>query len=454
MSLRRTCVLWLVAVTIPAPLLFAPPAAAGARRPNILVIVSDDQRPGTFVVMDATRKRWRQRGIAYRQAYVSSPLCCPSRASILTGQYPHNHGVKTNALSSKLRGRTTVQRWLDDAGYRTAIFGKFLNHWRGAPPFFDWWSIYHRKPRYYHAKFRVNGRIREPPGYSTDFITESAVTHLERLERIEDNDPWFLYVTPFGPHYPSLPAVRHRRIDVPSFNGNPATREEDLSDKPPFVRRTREGTARWARRTRKRQLRTLLSVDDLVRKMDRTLHRLHESSNTLMIFTSDNGLAWGEHGMRGRKTAAYEPNVRVPLMLRWPGVFPEGVVSHRLVSNIDIAPTIYDAVGVSDEVTTRVDGRSLLDESWERDEVLVQRARTGGNPVPPWTGLRSSTIMYAEYRLDPVFSEYYDLVADRWELENLLHNGDPSDDPDEAALHERLKDLRDCAGTVGLNACS
>ena len=233
----------------------------------------------------------------------------------------------------------------------------------------------------------------------------------------------------------------------------PSVYEEDRSDKPSFVSVHRHGEAQ-GRREREAQLRTLYSVDDLVGAVAGKLAALGEDGDTLVILTSDNGYFWGEHGQKS-KSLPYTEGIHVPLLLRYPGRVPPGTVDNRWASVTDVAPTVIHAAGAPPPGV--MDGGSLLLPS-TRTEHFVEYARDPGFRYPPWASLRDSASQYIEYYEDDgttvLFREYYDLVADPYQLENLLGDADPANDPDVSARSARLAQLATCAGQQGApNPC-
>ena len=455
--LRPGRALLLLTVAI-ATLTGGPPAPVDAvaqepvvERPNILVIVTDDQRSGTLDVMPATQRLFKQRGTRYANAFATSPLCCPSRASIMTGQYPHNHGVRKNDQSDQLIQETTLQYYLQQNGYLTGIAGKYLNGWKeteASPPYFDRWATVddsnYRKV-YFDFLANVNGVVRSPRDYSTDFIAKMSVRFMRQFEA-EDETPWFMYVAPFASHKPFEPERRYRDVATPQWFGNPSVTEGDRSDKPPWVQ-DRNVRLPGGRAVARLQSRTLMSADDLVRSVFNSMTRLEETRDTLAIFISDNGYLWGEHGLASKRFP-YTGAIKVPLMVRWPGVIPEKAIDERLAANIDVAPTILQTVGISP--AHAVDGRSLFADQ-PREKLLFEYfgSRLGGD-VPAWASLRSLAYQYVEYYEDggatPLFTEYYDLVNDPFQLENLLQDGDPTNDPQATLLSVELARIRDCEG--------
>lgn len=434
----------------------APPqrrAEAAPERPNVLIIMTDDQRTN-LSTMPKTREIFLQGGREYKNAFTAVPNCCPARATVMTGRYPHNHHVENNDDAYNLEQSTTLQHYLqDDAGYRTSIFGKYLNGWKAksdAPPHFDEYAIHQPfSNMYYDSKYTVNGDTRSVDGYATDFLADKASRFIRDGEDADDT-PWLMYVTPNAPHPPSQPKRSYRDANVPDWNGNAAVFEKNLNDKPRYVRE-QNVSFKEGNQFRKRQLRTLMAVDDMVAQIFKTMRRQGENSETIAIFTSDNGYMWGEHGISD-KWVPYEDSVHIPLILRFPGQIPSGSRDNRLVVNADIAPTIVDALDIEIDGPD-MDGKSLLDESWERSEILIEYGFQIAEVSPQvleWSGLRSKDDVYTEYYKDDElrFREYYDLDADPWELKNLLRDGDPSNDAPAAARAAELAAVKDCAGTT------
>jgi arylsulfatase A-like enzyme len=436
------------ALAVPTPL-----TRAQEERPNILVIITDDQR-ASISFMPQTVEWLQEGGTRFSRAFATTPLCCPSRASIFSGQYAHNHGVKLNHHAGKLRQGTTIQRHLQDAGYRTGIVGKYLNEWDLSrnPPFFDRWAVMTRE--YFGADANIDGSRKRVSQYSTDFVAEHAASLIEDFDAMGDERPWLLYVSPWAPHRPWTPAPEYENSPVGRWDGNPAVRERDKSDKPPYVQRA-HATLAAGRESRRGELRALRSVDDLVGDMFRTLQATGELDRTLVFYLSDNGVMWGEHGLL-RKPFPYRQAVRVPLVMWWPGHVPEGAVDSRMVANIDIAPTIVEAAGLAD-TSPPMDGWSLLGEH-VRKRILVEAWDWRVRPVTGrWASLHTWRFSYTEYyrRRSPgiVFREHYRRRADPWELVNLFRDGKPSNDPHKAPLHRVLNAMRRCRGTAGSASC-
>ena len=434
-------------------------AEAQGTPPNILLIVTDDQRAtDTMGVMPTTRRYFRGGGREFTNAFATTPLCCPSRAAILTGRYAHNTGVRRNTWHG-LDLTTLFPRLLAQSGYRTAMAGKFLNGWkRRQLPYFDHWALLRLAfSTYVRPRFNVDGQNRRFEGYSTDVIGRHSVDFLRLFDQEDDDAPWFLYVAPIAPHYPWTPAPRHAHTRIPRWSGNPAVLERDRSDKPGYVRSENHTLAGGAR-VRTGQLRTLMAVDDMVGRIFRRLESLDEKRDTLAIFTSDNGFVWADHsfggeaGTAGEKRVPYSASVKVPLLLRWPGHVEAGSVDRRLVANVDIAPTVLSAAGiVPNPAQPPLDGRPLLGPG-QRARILLEYWRETRRQVPTWASLRTRRFQYVEYyRQDGrrFFREYYNLVHDRWQLRNLLADRTTSNDPNVSALQAQLRRDRRCAGGAG-----
>lgn len=448
-------VLLAVGLIATAPLVPDPDARAQVPAddpPNILLIVTDDQRAGSLDVMDRTRRFFRKGGRRFPNAYATSPLCCPSRASIMTGRYPHNHEVRQNDDAANLIQETTLQYYLKQSGYLTGVAGKYLNSWKEAeadPPYFDRWAViddtsYGKVYRKFIAN--VDGKVVRPGGYSTSFIADRSIDMLASFEE-DDRRPWFMYVAPFAAHKPFVPHPRYRNALTPAWFGNPAVGESDRSDKPPWVqdRRVRLPGGRAVARV---QYRTLMSADDMVARITKALKAYGEKQETLAIFISDNGYLWGEHGLASKRFP-YTAAVEVPLYVRWPGEIKARSVDERLAANIDIAPTIAEIVGFTPAPEHPMDGRSLFAPE-VREKILLEYFAGGLGNVPPWASLRSATYQYVEYgdARVPTFREYYDLELDPFQLENLLGDGDPTNDPAGALLTTDLQQARQCRGTA------
>jgi arylsulfatase A-like enzyme len=418
-------------------------------RPNILIINLDDMRAtGTLGVMPRVREYFQQRGRTYPRNYASTPLCAPSRASLLTGRYPHNHGVTGNGLDAEVAAldqSAMIQGYLRAAGYNTAMTGKYLNPWPLSrnPSHWDRWRVV---GGYTDASYNDQGNVRRIPGYYTLVMGDHAVASLAQFEQ-QDDKPWLLYIAPIAPHSPSTPEAVYATAQVPAWTRPPSFNEPDISDKPT--------TARWSPRdpasmeqVRTEQLRTLMSVDDMVDRVVDEMTRLGEDERTLAIFTSDNGYFWGEHRFQGKRLPYEEAQV-VPLLVRWPGHVPPGTTDDRLVSNVDMLPTLLEAAGVSPILKAPLDGISLFSPA-RRTHLLIEYGRSLDAPLPPWTAVRSPGVQYTQWydaaSGAPTENEYYDVAGDPFQLTNILGDGIPSNDPDLTSWRGMVTALRSCAG--------
>jgi N-acetylglucosamine-6-sulfatase len=483
------------------------PARGGeGQRPNLVVVMTDDQ---TLDMLDArylpnTVGLLQDRSTGFTD-FVTQPLCCPSRAEFLTGQYPHNNGVFTNnpGYATLRHERNTLPVWLQRAGYRTALVGKYLNRYtdavglRPAPGFSLWYQLMNF--RYRHALIDRNGdQFRAGAHqYVTNLLTSRA---RDFVRRARGPRPFFLWLSYLAPHSGGgvgarpescesplpVPATRDegRFADEP-LPQPPSFNEANVNDKPSFVRglpplesaQVDRMTA-WYRCA----LEALQSVDRGVRGLVRTLRSTGEWRNTVVVFTSDNGFLYGQHRLPLQKSRPYEEALRVPLLMRLPRSALNGNPTVHEISvptaGVDLAPTLLDLAGATPcagNGRCRVlDGRSLLPllrghgSGWPTDRAFLAEivAKEEADPSFPcsFSSVRTPTRAYSEYPTvrDPDTgtcvpsdeAELYHLDDDPFELDNLLAgNPSPPIDAERAALEARMEALRTCAGTSGVNAC-
>ena len=423
-----------------------PSRAARQTRPNIILIMTDDQRANTLWTMPRTRRLLVRKGVKFQNGFVSNSLCCPSRASTLTGQYSHSTGVYTNYMPfggfRAFKDKSTVATWLNRAGYRTALIGKYFNqykNYRYVAPGWDEWHVFSSRPGngggFYSYKLSVNGEEKgfghRPRHYSTDVLARRAL----RFVRSSDK-PFFLNFTPFAPHG-DVPAPRHEGMFE---NKNPPIRpsydEEDVSDKPEWVRELRKiGDVHL----RLRNLETLVAVDEAIGKLVRLLRKQGELRNTFIVFTSDNGKGWGEHRWSD-KSDPYRGSTQVPFVVRYDRwVQGNRVDAKHLVLNMDLAPTFADLANVG--LPIDADGRSLEPvlrrnaRNW-REDFLLEHLEDKRD-VPSYCGIRSLKWLYVAY--DTGEEELYNLTKDPYELENLANNLDHASTV--SNLRDRVKKL-------------
>ena len=444
--------------------------SAPAQRPNVLVIMTDDQTVESLRVMTNVQNLLARQGTSFANSFVSYALCCPSRATFLTGQYPHNHGVQSNQAPTggyyKLDSSNTLPVWLQRAGYFTAHVGKYLNGYgtrnaREVPPGWNDWhgAVDPSTYRFYGYTINENGTPKtygnDPASYQADVYTEKALAILRA--RAPQAQPFFLslaYLAPHsgGPREPGdpanlatpVPAPRHRnRFSAEPLPQPPSFNEADMSDKPAAMRnRPLLGPARIAaiRENYQQRLESLLAVDEGVGRIVAELERLGELDRTLIVFTADNGFFHGEHRVALGKVLLYEPSIRVPLIVRGLDV-RAGRLSSVPVSNIDLAPTIAAAAGATPG--RRLDGRSLLPIlrdpgiGWGRD-LLVEREPGAAT----FAAIRTPRYVYAEHGSGE--KELYDLGVDQHQLASK--HADSAYDAVRTRLAQRLFDLRRCAG--------
>lgn len=435
----------------------APLSQRHPARPNILIIVTDDQRAGTMAQLPQTQQWLRAHGTRFEQAFVTTPQCCPSRSTIFSGRYAHNHGVKDNHQALNLDQSATMQAYLD-ARYHTGIFGKYLNSWplRRKPPYADEWATTPRSGVYRGAKYNIDGVVQRVRQYDTTFLSDLAVNFV--TQNTPSNRPWLLYLAPMAPHTPFTPQKKYADAPVSPMQVNPAMREDDpavdpggLSDKPQYVQDS-GFTFKRGRKLHDAQARTLMSVDDMIARLHSALKTSGELNNTLVIFTSDNGLLWGEHSRNG-KAVPYTPSIKVPFLMSWPdGGYGARQKDSRLIGNVDIAPTVLDAAGIRAPSHPEMDGHSLLDSTVGRDRMLTEFWDRNTADVPTWASERTLNHQYVEYYRPgetlPFFREYYDLASDPYQLHNLLGDTDRSNNPTGhvARLSRELRADRTCAG--------
>ncbi len=425
---------------------------AASPPPNIIFIVTDDQRAtdDTMQVMPKTLQWFRDGGTEFTSAYATTTACCPSRASIFSGRYTHNHGVRQNDSSQNLDQRFTVQHYLKANGYLTGLYGKYFNAWnlRRNPPDFDKWAIWISG---YGPPIRLNeqGVMRTVDNYATTYIADAATTFIQNSES-NDSQPWFLDLSTTAPHYPFQPEAKYADAPTPPYNTKPSYYEADRSDKSPYIQMRSDDEASMLH-DRIQQLRTLMSVDDMVDRVFQTLEATGEASNTLVVFTSDNGYSWGEHGLEA-KGEPYLESVQIPLFLRWPDHVGSGATDSRLVTNLDLPATALDVAGISPEIP--MDGHSLLG-THSRDHVLLDFYGFGGQHfLRDWAALLTHGYHYLEWfdatpsESSVRFREYYDLSTDPYQLENVLSDGNVANDPDTSLLEAQLIQDLSCSGST------
>ena len=453
----------ITALKTPEELSASSPAST-SQRPHIVVILTDDQRPETLRAMPRTRALLAQRGVTFPQAFAPTATCCPSRVSLLTGADAPRSGVWTNWLPyggfekfhrSGLESQT-IATALSAAGYRTGLVGKYLNNYTSAsvrssetgdadyiPPGWSYWSAQVENPDasgvetdpYYDytmmrraapdAPVSYTEYGRTASDYSTDVFAADAVSFIAESA---DDSPLFLLYSPRAPHKPMTPAPRHRDAVVPDLDvpGNTGTSQ----GKPSWVRNAQTPTLAKIRDAQRTQARMMLSVDESVEDIVEALDVKGVLRDTLIVFVSDNGLMWGEHGLFGRKNFPYTETMRVPLIMRWDARLPSGARDSRLVTMSDLAVTIVEAAGAQ-RPAGMLDGIDALGAQ-TRDGFLMAAWRNRGpaeRRMPAYCGWRTrdfSYVRYAPTALSASVEELFDLRRDPGQTRNLIGSPDPA----------------------------
>ncbi|MBE0683114.1 MAG: sulfatase [Anaerolineales bacterium] len=441
-------------------------------RPNIIFILTDDQPYHTVDYMPFVKNELMANGVVFENGLVTTPLCCPSRASIFSGQYAHNHQVLNNTLprggASKFNDEDCVAIWLQEAGYRTAYFGKYMNGYediepRGyVPPGWDVWKAFLGKnldtnedagnlQYYFNFSMSENGSEVEYPrsreNFSTDVVTNNALAFIREAR----DEPFFMAIGYYNPHSPYVSAPRHREAfrssdtdywdwvpyRPPNFN------EEDIRDKPDYIGDLSPLSPTELDTAHKQILRSLLSVDDGVASIVAALKKAGLDQNTIIVYMSDNGLTIGDHRFGASKNCPYEACIKVPFIVYAPAYY-QARVDSQLVANIDIAPTFAELGGAT--IPDSVDGMSIVSllenpaSNW-RDEILIEHWPTDqgvGSVIPEFYSIRTQAWKYTEYVTGEV--ELYNLVNDPFELLNAAGKKDYKEIQAELAL--KLQELK------------
>jgi N-acetylglucosamine-6-sulfatase len=422
-------------------------AAIGApHQPNIVVILTDDQRTDSLLQMPAVKSLLVDKGTRYTDAFIPTSICCPSRSAILTGLYSHDSGVWENGgphggwVTFKRLGneQRTIADALQQHGYRTGLIGKYLNNFgRFAPPGykppgwnrFEAFRLPSKSGAYYDYNIGQRG-VSYGAGtqdYSTDVLGTRAVNFIWSTPRKRS---LFLYFAPFAPHDPYSPAPR----DIGSLKGKlplyrPASIAASVADKPAWVRSRPQVPLAEIDRVRESQAEALKAVDNAVAAIVAALEHSGRLRDTLIVFMSDNGLQTGEHHLVGKSTP-YNASTSVPLVIRWDGRVPAGQVSSRVALNVDLAKTIATAAHVP--MTT--DGISILGKS-TRAGFVLEAGYNSRYARPPYCGWRTKEWMYVHYSSGE--EEMYSYGTDPDELTNLA--GNPAYAPQLAAMKAHAK---------------
>lgn len=508
-SSLRIGVLLALVVAATAVALPSVPARASRRQPNILFVLADDLDIGEMPYLPEVNALIAQHGATFQQHFVSDSLCCPSRTTTLRGQFAHNTGVKSNggrnggfdtAFRAGVETDTFATR-LSAVGYRTGLFGKYLNGYPGVagsryvPEGWTEWASPISGHPYNEYDYRLNHNARleshgtKPQDYGTDVYVQNTERFIAHAAR--EDQPFLAYLSVFAPHEPATPAP----ADVDRFAGAHAPRtpsfdQADVSAMPVFIRDlpplvTDETAA--IDRLYQRRIESLQAVDRGVAELVATLRNLHELRNTYIAFTSDNGFHLGQHRLPAGKETPYDTDIHVPFVVRGPGIFPHSAVT-TMTANTDLAPTFVAMAGA--KKNSHWDGHSLLGlargrpvtaanrrtiqlvEHWtetatddplppgvyepadvdQADPRLHPTSLTGPGQlsdhtiygylvrIPDYVGVRTERYLYVEYVNGD--RELYDVRRDPDEMQNLAGTQPAV----EAALARHLAQLRDCRG--------
>lgn len=426
----------------------AQPAPATPSRPNIVFVLLDDVRFDDVINHPFAKlpnfQRLVNEGTSFQRMFTSAPLCSPSRAVIMTGQYPHRNGITDNSERGEQSHRiVTFPKLLRDAGYRTGFFGKW--HMSAtddtARPGLDRWVSFVGQGMYFNADLNVDGQPVKSQGYITDILTDYAVSFIESAPA---DRPFLAFIAQKASH----PEIHPNRVrSFPAAPGDEKLYENDTVPHGPNWRAPLTGKPALARKVEHDDPRSPVGglpdafVKDRLRMLsavDRSLGRLFEAltakgalDNTIFVLTSDQGFFYGEFGLAQERRLAYEPSIRIPLIVRYPKVAPAGAKPQSLASNVDIAPTLLELAGAP--APANLQGRSLVraftDGSAKiRDEFLIEYysdtefSRLQGMG---YHAVRTDRYKFIRYKELTGMDELYDLEKDPHELDNLLPDRAP-----------------------------
>jgi N-acetylglucosamine-6-sulfatase len=450
------------ALSLSSQLALAEDARVSPESPDVLFVLVDDLRWDAFsflghpYIETPNIDTLRSQGAWMENSFVTTSICCPSRATFLTGTYANRHGVIDNESSEYNPDVTPpVSKYLQEAGYKTAMVGKWHMGNSGAPrPYFDYWLSFKGQGVYNDPLFNINGEKIQQKGYTTDLLTDYAIDFINDQPK---EQPFFLMLSHKAVHEPFQPAPRHKD----AFGANTTTPEpeswsEDFADKPAWIRRQRARDVRWNYRTRDYaeenlpdmipppdwkptkkyvdQLRCLSAVDEGLGRIMEVLRERGTLDNTLIVFTSDNGYFHLEH-QRWDKRLAYEESLRIPMIVVYPGKIQAGSTVTQLITNADFAPTVLGYAGL--EVPCQMQGadmQPLFEEEnpqW-RDAIFYEYWKELVHAIPTMTAVRTDRYKLITFPEIDDIDELYNLDTDPHEMSNLVH------DPAYAGLHAEM----------------
>jgi N-acetylglucosamine-6-sulfatase len=465
--------------------------------PNIIIILVDDVDLKLMPHVPQINELIRDQGAALTNYFITTPICCPSRTSMLRGQYSHNTDILENSPGFvrffKLNEEIdTLPVWLSDAGYQTSLIGKYLNAYptnagrNYVPPgWTDWHSFIYQKGDsdfYYNYIMNENGELvtygEAPEEYSTDVIREKSIRFINK--NAQQNSPFFLLISVYAAHGPGTAAPRHEgTFPTLEYPHDPSFNEQDVSDKPQIIQDLVSSGDEFdggdAQTLFRKRVETMQAVDELVAKVMQTLEQNGQLANTYVIFTSDNGFHMGEHRIPSGKGMPYEEDLHVPFFIRGPGITHNSQIS-QIITNIDLAPSIAELT--STKTADFVDGRSFVPlltsqsvQDWRKGFLIemgykdavsssLQEVSFLSSPsVSPFEypdskydnylaeidggnfrGIRMEDFVYIEYANGEL--EFYDLTIDPYQLQNTASTLDPAF---QAQLHAQLEALKTCS---------
>ncbi len=414
--------------------------AIEAPRPNIVFVLVDDLRwdalscMGSPVAKTPNIDRLAKEGALFKNFFVTLPLCSPSRASFLTGQYAHKNGILDNTdRAARSHELVTFPKLLHDVGYETAYIGKLHMGNDDSPrPGFDRWVSFKGQGVYNDPMINFDGKAERAPGYITDILNSNAVAFVKK----EHTKPFVLYLAHKAVHGPFTPAERHKNLYDGATGQPPPSARDSLEGKPAITYSERKvingkppksNSKAWKNfptLTMLQQLRALAAIDEGIGQIFSALEETKQLDNTIFIFSSDNGFFWGEHGL-GDKRWAYEESIRDPLLVRYPKMAKAGSVIKKIVLNIDLAPTLLELGGA--KIPNDVQGQSFLPllknskAKW-RDSALFEYFNEKPYRTPTWQAVRTDRWKYIQYSELTGMDELYDLKADPFEMKNLMND--------------------------------
>jgi arylsulfatase A-like enzyme len=414
--------------------------AAEQSRPNIVFILIDDIRYDAFscmghpVAKTPNIDRIANEGALFKNFFVTLPLCSPSRGSFLTGRYAHKNGIIDNAEHNEQSHKLiTFPKLLRDVGYETAFIGKLHMGNDDSPrPGFDRWVSFKGQGIYKDCPLNIDGEHKSVPGYITDILNSNAVEFINRPH----SKPFALYLAHKAVHGPFTPPDRYKKLYAgikipfaPSIHDNDADKPVLLLTDPKHPKQKAPKGADWEgpQEGARNQLRCLGAVDDGVRDIFQALEKNGQLDNTIIVFTSDNGYFWGEHGL-GDKRWAYEESIRDPLFIRYPKLIKAGTKYDQMVLNIDMAPTFLELGGA--KIPSDIQGASLVplfkDKSapWRHSALFEYFVDPPYPRFPAWKAARTDDWIYIRYEGIKGMDELFDLKKDRYQMHNLIN--DPS----------------------------